>query len=131
MCGQAGERLFNGDDDRIRRGGAGRDANDVLRPEPRFVEIGCGLDVMHARAMPAAGFDQFARVVAVRTADNHDYVALLRQFDGCVLALLGRLADGVHEAHFGLRETLSQFVNEMADAFDRLRGLSHDAESRS
>ena len=60
--------------------------------------------MMNARTKSRTGVDQFVRVVAVRAADDHDHVAFLRQFHRRALALFRRLADGVHEAHFGLRE---------------------------
>jgi len=57
--------------------------------------------MVHLGAMLAAGRDQFARVVASCAADDHDHVAALGEFNGGILALLRRLAHGVHEAHVG------------------------------
>ena len=122
--------VFHGNDDGIRRRSSGRDADDVIGAKPFLAQIVGRLHVMHARAKTGAGFDQFMRVVAVRAADDDDHVAFLREFDGRVLPLFRRLADGVNETHFGLWKTLANQLHELPDLFNRLRGLGHHAEPR-
>jgi len=97
--------------------------------KPISVQVGCGLDVMDAGAMAAAGGDEFMRVVAVRAADDDDDVTLLRELDGGVLAQFGRLADGVHEADFRFGKALDEEPDELTHFVDGLRGLGDDAEA--
>ena len=99
------DALVDAIDDVVRRGRAGRDADRVRVAEPFRTQIRLGLDVVDLRTMVAARVHQLARVVAVRAADDDDDVALARQLERGVLALLRRLADRVDEADVGLRET--------------------------
>src|SRR5262245_52168032 len=87
--------------------------------------------MVNASAMPGTSFDEFTGVVAVRSTNDDHHIAVLRQIYCGVLPLLRRLADGVHEAHFGFREGFPKELDQMADAFDRLRGLRHDTETLS
>ena len=67
--------------------------------EPLFTQIRRGLHVMHSRTVPAARSYQLMCIVAVRTADDDDDVGVPRQFDGGVLPLLCRPANGIDESH--------------------------------
>src|SRR5687768_1892175 len=119
----------NGFNYRVGRRGSGCDSYNVVRVKPFAAQVICCLNMMNSLTMDAARGDQLPRVVAVRAANDDDDVAALSQFHGGVLSLLGRLADGVHEAHFGLREALADQLHQFADAFDGLRGLRNDAET--
>ena len=67
----------------------------------------------------------------MRAADDDDHFALAREFLGGTLALLGGLADGVHEANFRLWKARTDEGNELTNAGDGLRGLRGDAEARA
>src|SRR5688572_9497844 len=84
---------------------------------------------MNARAMAGAGRDEFARIIAVRATDDDDDIALLREFDGGGLALLGRLANGVPEADLRIKKTRANELHEVAHALNGLRGLRDDAKA--
>src|ERR1035437_1338140 len=86
----------------IRRGSSGRNSNDVVYANPFFAQITGGVDVMNSLAKTQTGFDQLVRVVAMRTADDDDYVTFLRKFTRRILPLLRRLANRVHETHLGI-----------------------------
>ncbi len=116
---------------RIRGGSASRDAHRVVFRKPFGAQVLSGLNVMHASAMFSAGRDQFTGVVAVRATDDDDHVAALGEINGGALSVLRRLANGVNEAHVGLRELLANQLNQFADAFDGLRGLGDDSETRA
>ena len=97
--------------------------------KPFGSQINGGLYVMHARAISRAGLHQFARVVAMRAADDDDHSALLRKFRRGVLALLGRLANGVNETNFGIWKTFANLTGQFAHALDGLGRLCGNAES--
>ena len=84
---------------------------------------------MNAGTKPQTGFDQLVCVVAVRAANDHNHVALFCKFNGRVLPLLRRLADGVNEAHLRFWKTLADQLRQPPDFFDRLRRLRDDAET--
>jgi hypothetical protein len=60
--------------------------------------------MVNLRAVPAAGADQLAGVVAVGAADDDDDIAAAGEIGRSGLALLGRLADGVDVADLGTRK---------------------------
>ena len=77
------------------------------------------------------GLDQFMGVIALGAADDHHHGGLFCQFDGGMLPLFGRLADGVDETHFRLGKAFPDLLGEVADFFNRLGGLRGDAETRA
>ena len=123
--------LFNSRNDRIWRRSSGCYANAVISRERVRKQFSSRLNMVHACTKLRAGFDQFVRVIAVRTADDHDHIALLCEFHGGVLPLFGRLADGVNKTNFGTGEPFAEHLREPADFFNRLGRLRHDPKTRT
>src|SRR5256885_17167472 len=67
----------------------------------------------------------------MRAANDNDHVGLPSQFHGGVLPLFGRLANGIGETHFGIREAVTNQLDQMPYFFNRLGGLSRDPEART
>src|SRR5690242_3794308 len=84
---------------------------------------------MHSQTIPTCRRNEFARVVAVRAADDDDHIALLREFNSGSLPLLCRLANRVNETNFGVWKALTDELNQRANFFNRLRRLRRDAET--
>ena len=65
-------------------------------------------------------------------ATNYDDdIASLCQFNGCVLALFGRLTNRVGEPYFGGGKPAAHTFNELPYFFNGLGGLSNDPEASS
>src|ERR1700761_4163392 len=102
--------MFDALDDLLRCGSSGSDANVLRALKPFRAQILRSLHVMHVHAITAARFDELARVVAVRAADDDDDIALLRHFHRGVLPLFCRLTNGIDETDFGIWKTTAQHV---------------------
>src|SRR5580658_5193735 len=85
--------------------------------------------MMYPPAKTGARINQLPGIVAVRATDNHDDVALSRQLNGRILALLCRLADSIHKAHFRFRKALANHLDQLANTLNGLRRLGNHPES--
>jgi hypothetical protein len=121
---------FDAIDDVVRGGRTGGDPNAIRRREPFGAKICVRLDVMHIRAMAAAGLHQLPRVVAVRPADYDDDVSASRELDGSALALLCRAANGVDETDLGSLEVPPNQADQMSHPLERLGCLGGDPNPR-
>src|SRR5262245_26239244 len=79
--GELFQPLSNSVDRRIRSRSACGNSNDpgVIKPFRPKIEI--ALHMMHPCTVAAAGLDQFVRVVAVRAANDDDYIGLAAEFN--------------------------------------------------
>ena len=112
----------------IRRGRARSQTNCVRWTEPLWSQLNSRLDMVNSGTVPGTNGNEFARIVAVRSADYHDDVAISRQFFRSGLAIFGRTTNRVEPANGGLRKPTPDLANEFADSRHRLGGLAHDAE---
>ncbi len=79
---------------------------------------------------PTSG-GQFARVVAVVAAGDHDNIAFPRQLDGRLLALFGGTTHGVRETDLRPRKPSLERVDHGVHVRRGLRGLRDDSEARA
>ena len=128
---ESGDRLLDGVDHGIWRRSARRDADCFSTDKPLEPQILCMLNVVNTSAVARTGVHEFTGIVAVRAADNDDHVALLREFDGRVLALFGRLTNGVAKRDFRPWESRPNAACKVTNAFSRLCCLRNDSETRT
>ena len=93
---------------RLRRGSAGCDADHLAAIEPLRPQLRGVGDEVRRPAQAAGQFHQLAAVVAVGAAHHDHHVRPRRQLPQRPLTVLGRLADGVDEAHVRVRESRPQ-----------------------
>ena len=121
--GDLAEALHDGIDGFIERGGAGGDADVAGVDEPCGIEFVRAFDLQRAQAGSGGFLRELSRVVAVAAADDDDVVAIAYQVVHGCLALLGGMADGVDETHFGSAVESFDGIDEAQGNFDGLRGL--------
>ena len=114
----------------IRRGGARRNPHRLRPLKPFRAQVVCRLHMMHLPAVTAANPHQFLCIVAVRAADDHHHIRLLRQLDGSVLALLGGPANRVNKPHLRAGKSPPYQPHEPAHVFNGLGGLRRHAKAR-
>mgnify|MGYP006955653533 CR=1 FL=1 len=127
--GQQTQFLFNRVDDAVRRRSAGGDADGIHSGEPFRPQVRRGLHVMNAQTIVTARLHEFARVVAVRAADDHDDVAVLREFNRGALPLFGGPAHRVDETNLRLGKAPHHQPDQVPDLVDRLSRLGGNAEA--
>ena len=108
--------------------GACGDADIFAACEPVRAEIGGAFDLPGLATETARRVDELGGVVAVVATDYHDGVVVFTEFVQRGLAILGRLADGVGEAHFRVGEIFAQGFDERFDAIDGLGGLRNHTD---
>jgi len=84
---------------------------------------------MHGGRVPPARVDQLARVVAGCSPDHDHDIALAREIDGRLLALLGRQTDRIDETDVGSGEPGADEADQVPDAIERLRRLGRDTDA--
>src|SRR3989442_11709927 len=84
---------------------------------------------MHMLAETAASLHELSRVVTLSAANDDDDVAVLSHLDSRDLPVLGRLANGVNETHFGIGKCFANQTRQIVHFFKRLGRLRGDSES--
>jgi hypothetical protein len=99
-----------------------------VAPEAFRLQLGCGGYLIGRPTKASCQFRQFPAIIALRTSDNDNDVALGRQSMHSFLAIFGRLADGVHEADIRRRVTRANGVHDIENQVQGLSGLGHDSK---
>jgi len=102
----------------------------VCAIEPFIANVCVGLHVIYAGAVAPAGRDQLPRVVARPAADHDDDIGLARDVDRRGLPFFGGLAHRVEKAHFRLRKSRPDQIDQVSHLLQRLRRLGGNAKPR-